>query len=155
MANEIERKFLVKGNQWRNQSSGVLYRQGYLSTHINRTVRIRVVGKKGFITIKSLVRGSLRTEYEYEIPFKDAAFMLSELCKHPIIEKNRYKIKYEGHVWEVDEFFGENEGLIVAEVELSHENQSIDLPDWIGLEVTDDPRYLNANLVKVPYKNWK
>ena len=155
MANEIERKFLVKGNQWRNQSSGVLYRQGYLSTHINRTVRIRVVGKKGFITIKSLVRGSLRTEYEYEIPFKDADYMLSELCKRPIIEKNRYKIEYEGHVWEVDEFFGENEGLILAEVELSHEHQVIELPDWLGLEVTDDPRYLNANLVEIPYKKWK
>ena len=156
MVKEIERKFLVNGNEWRNQANGILYRQGYLSTNIKRAVRIRTVGEeKAFLTIKALEQGAVRSEYEYEIPLPDAVSLLDELCEYPLIEKKRYKINYEGLVWEVDEFFGENEGLIIAEVELSDENQVIAIPDWVGEEVTDDPRYLNANLVKNPYKSWK
>ena len=155
MAREIERKFLVKGNRWRNQASGILYRQGYLAIDIKRTVRIRTVEKKGFLTIKALERGAVRTEYEYEIPLQDAISILDTLCELPIIEKKRYKIDHKGFVWEVDEFMGENKGLIIAEVELSDENQVIAIPDWVGKEVTDDLRYLNANLVKNPYSKWK
>ena len=154
MAQEIERKFLVTGDAWRRLAKGTVYRQGYLSTVKERTVRVRTVGDKGYLTVKGLSVGAKRAEFEYEIPVADAGAMLNELCEHPLIEKVRYKIAFDGLIWEVDEFFGDNEGLIVAEVELSYEDQEIRRPDWIGEEVTDDPRYFNANLVAHPYKNW-
>jgi len=155
MGVEIERKFLVKDDQWRRFGPGVRYRQGYLTTEIERTVRVRVVGNKGFLTIKGKTRKSKRNEFEYEIPIKDARWMLDVLCKKPLIEKIRYTIKYKGLIWEIDEFLGVNEGLILAEVELSAEDQVINLPEWIGQEVTGDPAYYNANLVIKPYSQWQ
>ena len=140
MAKEIERKFLVKGDSWRGLASGKRYRQGYLSTIKERTVRVRTVGEKGFITVKGINTGAARSEYEYEIPLSDATEMLDQLCKRPLIEKTRYRIPFGGHVWEVDEFEGKNIGLITAEVELKEENQAVSIPDWIGPEVTRGPR---------------
>lgn len=154
MATEIERKFLVKGDQWRSLATGIGYRQGYLSTKKGCTVRVRLVGNKGYLTIKGLTQGCSRAEYEYQIPAADAQEMLDNLCEAPVIDKTRYKIEYAGLIWEVDEFAGENQGLIIAEVELIDENQSIELPEWIGKEVSDDPRYFNANLVQYPYRQW-
>lgn len=154
MATEIERKFLVKGDQWRSLATGTLYRQGYLSTKKGCTVRVRLAGDQGYLTIKGLTQGCSRAEYEYPIPAEDAQEMLDNLCEAPLIEKTRYKIEYAGLIWEVDEFAGENQGLIIAEVELTDENQSIELPDWIGKEVSDDSRYYNANLVENPYSQW-
>jgi adenylate cyclase len=154
MAKEIERKFLVKDNTWRGQDGGKHYRQGYLSTVKERTVRVRTTGDKGFITIKEISVGATRSEYEYEIPLADAIEMLDRLCERPLIEKTRYRILNEGLVWEIDKFEGGNRGLIVAEVELKDETQSITLSVWVGQEVTDDPRYFNANLVANPFSQW-
>ncbi len=154
MAQEIERKFLVTGDAWRELAEGTMYRQGYLSTVEDRTVRVRTVGAKGYLTVKGITVGATRTEFEYEIPVADADTMLDELCIRPLIEKTRHKIPFDGLVWEVDEFAGDNDGLVVAEVELSHEDQELRLPNWIGEEVTGDPRYYNANLVVHPYKAW-
>ena len=154
MAQEIERKFLVAGDAWRALAEGVVYRQGYLSTVADRTVRVRSVGAKGYLTVKGITVGATRTEFEYEIPLADADVMLDELCIRPLIEKTRHKIALDGLVWEVDVFAGDNHGLVVAEVELAREDQAFRLPDWIGEEVTDDPRYYNANLVAHPYKAW-
>lgn len=154
MGKEIERKFLVKGDSWHGQAHGKRYRQGYLSTVKERTVRIRTVGEEGFVTIKGITIGASRPEYEYGIPLKDANEMLDELCEKPIIEKTRYRIPQGNLAWEIDEFEGDNRGLIVAEIELKDEDQTVDFPDWVGKEVTDDPRYFNANLVKKPYTTW-
>jgi len=154
MGKEIEKKFLVKGDSWRENSTGVLFRQGYLSTIKERTVRVRTIDSKGFLTIKGITVGATRAEYEYEISVSDANEMLDSLCEKPIIEKNRTKIEYKGLIWEIDEFFGENEGLIFAEVELDSEDQDIALPEWIGEEVTGDHRYFNSNLIRNPFKNW-
>lgn len=155
MAKEIEKKFLVKSFEWKNQAAGVAYRQGYLSTVKERTVRVRTVGEKGFLTIKGLTVGVTRSEFEYEIPAADANAMLNDLCERPLIEKNRYKVAHAGLTWEIDEFFGENKGLVVAEVELQDEHQKIELPAWIGEDVSGDPRYFNANLIKHPYTKWQ
>ena len=154
MATEIERKFLVVGEDWRVLARASRYRQGYLSTVRERTVRVRTIGGKGFLTVKGATVGATRREYEYEIPGADADEMLDSLCEKPIIEKNRYKIPLGGVTWEVDEFLGVNDGLIVAEVELQSEDQSFPKPDWIGEEVTGDPRYFNANLVARPFSTW-
>ncbi len=154
MAQEIERKFLVAGDAWRDLAEGVVYRQGYLSTDSDRTVRVRTVGAKGTLTVKGITVGATRTEFEYEIPVADADAMLDALCMRPLIEKTRRKIPFDGLVWEVDEFAGDNDGLVVAEVELSHEDQEFELPDWIGEEVTHDPRYYNANLIAHPFNTW-
>ena len=154
MPKEIERKFLVTGDGWRAKGAGKRYRQGYLSTVKERTVRVRTVDDKGFITVKGISVGAARSEYEYEIPAPDANEMLDRLCERPLIEKTRYRIPMAGVVWEIDEFAGENRGLIVAEVELESEEQQVSLPDWIGREVTDDPRYFNANLVAHPFTRW-
>jgi adenylate cyclase len=154
MSTEIERKFLVTDNAWRALASGVKYRQGYLNSTEERTVRVRTIDDKGFLTIKGITTGASRAEYEYEIPAADADAMLNDLCEKPLIEKSRYKIDFGGFVWEVDEFFGENQGLILAEVELAREDQKFEIPDWIGEEVTGDPRYFNANLIRDPYLKW-
>jgi len=154
MAIEIERKFLVKGDKWRTLGQGTLYRQGYISTHNLTTVRVRLVGDQGYLTIKGKTENFSRVEYEYPIPGSDAQEMLETLCDRPLIEKTRYRIEDKGLVWEVDEFIGENEGLIFAEVELTQENQDVELPDWIGQEVTGDPNYYNANLVRHPFSQW-
>ncbi|MCI0513595.1 CYTH domain-containing protein [candidate division KSB1 bacterium] len=154
MGKEIERKFLVPGDAWRKLATGTHYRQGYLSTVKERTVRVRTIDAQGFLTIKGISIGATRREYEYEIPVRDANAMLDLLCERPLIEKFRYKIVDHGHTWEVDEFEGENQGLIVAEIELSAENESFNIPEWIGKEVTGDPKYFNSNLIKNPYSRW-
>jgi len=154
MGMEIERKYLMDSDEWRGLAEGVDYRQGYLSTVKERTVRVRTIGDRGYLTIKGISTGASRSEYEYEVPVNDAHEMLDQLCKRPLIEKRRFKIPYAGLIWEVDEFFGENGGLIVAEVELEDENQPIELPSWIGEEVTGDPRYFNSSLVSNPFSTW-
>jgi adenylate cyclase len=155
MAMEIERKFLVKGDTWRSLGSGEIYRQGYLATKEEATVRVRVVGDRGYLTIKGKTVGIARSEFEYSISVEDAQIMLDTLCDRPLIEKIRYKIPLGNLVWEVDEFLGENEGLILAEVELMDEQEAIELPDWLGAEISSDSRYYNANLVKYPYRQWE
>jgi adenylate cyclase len=154
MATEIERKFLVKDDSWRGLGPGSRYRQGYLSTDPERTVRARVVAGKGYLTIKGKTVNAARAEYEYSIPVQDAEEILDELCERPLIEKTRYRIDYQGLVWEVDEFEGENAGLVIAEVELASADQAVSLPGWIGEEVTADPRYYNANLIANPFSRW-
>lgn len=155
MAKEIERKFLVKGDAWRSLAEGVSYRQGYLNSQKERTVRIRTVGEKAYLTVKGPTRGVTRTEFEYEIPYEDCLAMLEELAEKPIIEKKRYRIPAGSYVWEVDEFFGVNEGLILAEIELPSEDAVFEKPDWIGEEVSGEPRYFNSSLVANPYSVWK
>lgn len=154
MANEIERKFLVKGDGWRSLASGTEYRQGYIPTKNGSSVRVRIAGDRGFLTVKGPTKGISRLEFEYLIPVEDARTMLEELCERPQIEKTRYKIELNGLTWEIDEFSGENQGLIVAEVELTDENQTIQLPEWIDKEVSGDSRYFNINLVKHPFSQW-
>ncbi len=154
MAQEIERKFLTKSDAWRSNAIGRFYRQGYLSTVKERTVRIRTIRNQGYITVKGIAKGAARAEYEYEIPVKDANEMLDTLCEQPIIEKMRYEIEHNELIWLVDEFEGVNKGLILVEVELSDENQKIVLPDWVGAEVTGDPNYFNSNLTRNPYLGW-
>lgn len=154
MGKEIERKFLVRGEEWKKGAKGTVYRQGYLSSVKDRVVRVRTIESKGFLTIKGITRGVSRSEFEYEISIEDANTMLDDICEKPLIEKKRYKIPVGGLVFEVDEFFGENEGLVVAEVELADEKQKIDLPAWAGAEVSGDPRYFNSNLIQRPYKTW-
>ena len=153
MGKEIERKFLIKGTDWRKLAQGTHYRQGYLSTVKERTVRVRTIDDKGFLTVKGITVGASRLEFEYDVPVKDACEML-EICEQPIIEKSRYKIKHGGFTWEVDEFYGVNQGLIVAEIELESEDQKFDKPDWIGEEVTGEPKYFNSNLIKNPFTKW-
>jgi CYTH domain-containing protein len=155
MGKEIERKFLVRGEAWKKLASGTEYRQGYLSTVKERTVRVRTVGEKGYLTVKGITVNNARAEYEYEIPAADANQMLDALCERPLVEKTRYKIPFGGLVWEVDEFHGENEGLVVAEVELTDATQKFELPEWVGAEVSGDPRYFNANLIANPYSRWR
>ena len=153
MGKEIERKYLVKGEAWKELGEGVLYRQGYLNSHKERTVRARTMGPKAVLTIKGINVGATRLEFEYEIPVDECNQLLA-LCEKPLIEKTRYKIAFGDLVWEVDEFHGMNEGLVVAECELESEDQPIDKPDWIGDEVTGDPRYFNSNLVASPFTTW-
>jgi adenylate cyclase len=152
---EIERKFLVKNKNWQRNTKGTDYRQGYLSTDPSRTVRVRLEGKIGKITIKGKKVGIAGDEFEYDIPIKEAKYLLDKLCKKPTIKKKRYKIPFAGLVWEVDVFEGKNKGLVIAEVELKSADQIIKLPDWVGKEVTRDRRFRNANLVKNPFSKWK
>jgi len=154
MGKEIERKFLVVGDEWRKLAEGTHYKQGYLNSTKERVVRVRTIDDSAFMTVKGLTRVATRLEFEYEIPVSDANTMLDELCEQPVIEKHRYKVPMGGFVWEIDEFHGENEGLIVAEIELESEDQVFDKPDWIGEEVSSDPRYFNSNLIAHPYTKW-
>ena len=154
MTMEIERKFLVSNDSYKLRAKPVHYRQGYISTSVENVVRVRIAGDKAFLTIKSLISQRSRLEYEYEVPFADASEILNNICRKPIIEKNRYEVVNGTDAWVVDEFLGENQGLVVSEIELNSEDQEVKLPDWIGAEVTDDSRYLNANLVDYPYNNW-
>lgn len=154
MGIEIERKFLVTSDAWMQQGEPVLLRQGYLSSHPSRVVRVRIEGNGAVMTIKGKNVGASRGEWEYPIPMDDAREFLDKLCEQPIIEKYRRRIPYAGFVWEVDEFLGANAGLVVAEIELPSEDQAFDKPDWIGEEVTHDKRYLNSNLIANPYSNW-
>lgn len=154
MAQEVERKFLVCNDSWRPGASGTLFRQGYLSTDPARTVRVRLEGDRGMLTIKGLTRGIRRAEFEYPIPATEAATLLDTLCLQPLIEKIRYRLEFGGHLWEIDEFAGGNAGLVLAEVELSSEDEQVELPPWAGREVSSDPRYFNANLVRHPFRDW-
>jgi adenylate cyclase len=151
---EIERKYLVRSDSWRTPGTGTRYRQGYLSTEPGRNVRVRLGAGRGVLTIKGLAVNLARPEYEYPIPVAEANEMLDTLCLKPILEKIRYTIEHAGLLWEVDEFEGENAGLIIAEVELAEADQRILLPDWVGEEVTDDPRYYNASLITNPFATW-
>jgi CYTH domain-containing protein len=153
MGIEIERKFLVTGAAWR-ETTGTHYRQGYLNRDKERTVRVRLAGEKAFLTIKGKSVGASRAEFEYEIPVADAAQLL-KLCDGPILEKIRRVIEHEGAAWEVDEFFGENAGLVVAEIELHSEDQAFARPEWLGEEVTHDPRYYNSSLAAHPFRSWQ
>jgi adenylate cyclase len=155
MANEIERKFLVRPRNWSELGPGLVIRQGYLSTDNERTVRVRTYGDRGYITIKGITTGISRKEYEYEIPRADADELLDRMCHRPLVEKTRFRIPFGGHTFEVDEFTGDNRGLTVAEVELKGPGETVDLPDWIDREVSGDPRYFNSNLVLHPYSSWE
>lgn len=148
---EIERKFLLKNESWRSLSTKkIAIKQGYISTNPESTVRIRIANSKGFITIKGKGNGSIaHPEYEYEIPSKDAEEMFQLFCKKTGIEKTRYIVEYKNHVWEIDEFAGRHKGLILAEVELTSEDEDVELPDWIGEEVTGNHKYYNSNLSKM------
>lgn len=154
MGIEIERKFLLVGTAWRSAGQPVLLRQGYLSSHPERVVRVRIEGGQAMLTVKGRSVGARRGEWEYPIPLADAEEFLDRLCEQPIIEKYRRRIAFDKMVWEVDEFLGANAGLVVAEIELTAEDQAFSKPDWIGMEVSDDARYFNANLIKHPYSSW-
>lgn len=145
MGTEIERKFLVTDPSIVAAGEGVSISQGYLSRVPERTIRIRRAGPRGVITIKGVTRGASRSEWEYEIPAAEADAMLA-ICEPPILEKTRYRIDVGARTWEVDVFGGSNAGLVLAEIELEAEGAEVELPPWVGLEVTDDPRYYNANL---------
>ncbi len=155
MAKEIERKFLVVGDEWKKLAKGTTYRQGYLNSIKERTVRIRTIDDKAFLTIKGPTVGVTRLEFEYEIPHSECVTILENLAEKPIIEKKRYKIRQGEFTWEIDEFFGVNEGLVVAEIELPSEDTAFEKPAWIGEEVSSDPRYFNSNLVKHPFTTWE
>ncbi|OIO61208.1 MAG: adenylate cyclase [Alphaproteobacteria bacterium CG_4_10_14_0_2_um_filter_63_37] len=155
MGIEIERKFLVRGEGWKSQGDGgTRYRQGYLSVTPERTVRVRLAGNRGFLTIKGKPVGTARAEFEYEIPAADALTMLDTLCPPGQIDKIRHRVVVGGHVWEVDEFLGDNAGLVVAEIELSAEGEAFEMPDWAGEEVSGDVRYTNARLSQAPFASW-
>ena len=155
MAIEIERKFLVNRQKWQPVDKGMVYRQGYIQTKNGNTVRVRVAGKQGFLTLKSKVRNLTRSEFEYPIPLIDAEEMLTLLCDRPLIEKIRYKITFDNFLWEVDRFLGDNEGLMIAEIELTSEFEIFNLPPWVDVEVTHDHRYFNSYLAQHPYKCWE
>ncbi|MEZ4632800.1 MAG: CYTH domain-containing protein [Deinococcales bacterium] len=156
---EIERKFLVKSDAWRKEAQeGKAYLQGYLSQDPERTIRVRTAGDRAFLTIKGLTEaasgGKARAEYEYPIPFTDAQHLL-KLSLPSLIEKTRYELKTPFHTWEIDVFHGDNEGLIVAEIELLHEDEVFERPEWLGEEVTGKVKYYNVRLALEPYKTWK
>jgi len=155
MAIEIERKFLIKDDFWRNESDeGTPIKQGYLNSTTERTVRVRIYGNKGFITIKGKNENLTRKEFEYEIPLNDAVELL-KLCERPIIEKTRFLLYQDNNTWEIDVFDGENEGLIIAEIELTSESDTFKIPSWLGEEVSHDTRYYNSSLIINPYINWR
>lgn len=144
MGREIERKFLVAGDGWRT-TSGVRFTQGYLSRIPERTVRVRIAGPRAFLTIKGKTDGATRAEFEYEIPVADAEALLA-LCEPGRIDKTRHTLDHDGHTWEIDEFHGAHQGLLLAEIELDHEDEPFTRPPWLGAEVTHNPRYYNATL---------
>ncbi len=156
MALEIERKFLVKGDGWRSLVRETLdFRQGYLHANPSLAVRVRRSAGEAFLTIKGAQDGISRLEFEYPIPVADAEAMLDHLCRKPIIEKRRHIVPLGAHTWEIDVFYGANEGLVLAEIELSSPDEAFERPDWLGEEVSADPRYYNAALNERPYREWK
>ena len=155
MTLEIEHKFLLKNEDWRTEIvTSYQYKQGYLTSDSKRSIRVRISDNKAWLNIKSATIGNHRNEYEYEIPKADATEILNTLCEKPFIEKTRHIVPYKQHTWEIDEFYGLNYGLIIAEIELSKINEKFLKPDWAGEEVTDDLRYYNNNLCKTPYTKW-
>ncbi|MES2439209.1 MAG: CYTH domain-containing protein [Verrucomicrobiota bacterium] len=153
MPSEIERKFIVADDSWRDGSPGVRISQGYLSQDPERTVRVRIGGENAWLTIKGRTQGITRAEFEYAIPVAEARELLG-LCLPSVIDKTRHKVSFGGHVWEIDVFHGDNDGLVIAEVELADESVSPELPPWIGEEVSSDARYFNSCLAARPYANW-
>ncbi|HEC18246.1 MAG TPA: CYTH domain-containing protein [Gammaproteobacteria bacterium] len=152
---EIERKFLLANDDWRaSADAGVAIRQGYLAGSEKSSVRVRIAGEQANLNIKSATLGVTRQEYEYPIPLADAHAMLDGLADGPLIEKTRYHVQHEGHTWEIDVFAGDNQDLVVAEIELAREDEPFARPPWLGEEVSGDPRYYNVCLVKHPYKDW-
>jgi adenylate cyclase len=154
MAAEIERKFLIVGDSWKDGCTGLRMAQGYLSLDPDRTVRVRLAGEDAWITIKGRTEGITRTEFEYSIPPNEAKSLLA-MCLPSVIDKTRHLVRFGGHVWEIDVFHGENEGLTVAEVELESEGETPEMPPWTGLEVSEDVRYFNAHLASHPYSTWR
>jgi adenylate cyclase len=154
MGREIERKYLVDLDVWKPRDEGTRFKQGYLSTQSERVVRVRVEGDRARLTIKGATAGVTRLEFEYGIPLEDAAVLLDDLCVQPLIDKHRHKELHHGKTWEIDVFHGDNDGLVVAEIELGSEDEQFVIPDWAIAEVSGDPRYYNANLQKHPYKTW-
>ncbi|MGZ3754977.1 MAG: CYTH domain-containing protein [Mucilaginibacter sp.] len=155
MGLEIERKFLVDAKKWATlkKPEGVPFKQGYLLSEPEKTIRIRVAGEKAWITIKGATLGVSRSEYEYGIPVKDAEEMLATMAG-AVIAKKRYKIRFAGKLWEIDEFDGDNRGLLMAEIELSREAEEFEVPDWITTEVSGDGRYYNSSLAVYPFNQW-
>ena len=154
MGREIERKFLVNPALWKPPGTGDRLCQGYLPTTGLCTVRVRIAGEKAYLTLKGPAVGLVRPEFEYPIPKADADTILQDLCDKPTIEKIRYRVLFQDRIWEVDEFLGANLGLLLAEIELQHADQPFASPPWLGQEVSDDARYLNASLAKHPYREW-
>ncbi len=154
MGIEIEHKFLIDTDKLPALDNGYTIKQGYIQTVDHTTVRVRIRNQDAFLTIKGKSVGASRLEFEYPIPLQDANEMMNKLCQSSVIDKTRYLVKHEGHVWEVDIFEGSNKGLVVAEVELDSEEETFTLPNWVTKEVTDDIRYFNSNLVKNPYYKW-
>ncbi|HUI20406.1 MAG TPA: CYTH domain-containing protein [Methylocella sp.] len=155
MAIEIERKFLIDPDVWKPEDEGISYRQGYLSSEKQRVVRVRVVGTEAFPTVKGISENISRLEFEYPIPRNDAEIILDRLCERPLIEKTRHTQRVGNNLWEIDVFHGENDGLIIAEIELSFEDETFEHPPWLGKDVSEDPRYFNSNLSRNPFKNWR
>jgi adenylate cyclase len=153
MAKEIERKFRVDP-AWQPPGQGTPFEQGYLSSVADRTVRVRIAGDAAKLTIKGKTTGVSRSEFEYAIPVDDARAMLDELCEQPVIKKRRHVVEHAGKTWEVDVFGGENQGLVIAELELASEDEAFEKPPWVKDEVSDDPRYYNSNLAKKPFTRW-
>ncbi|MBZ0200017.1 MAG: CYTH domain-containing protein [Ignavibacteriaceae bacterium] len=154
MPKEIEYKFTVVSDDWRKGINGIDYKQGYLNIEQGRTVRVRIEGDKGKLTIKGKKIGPEGAEFEYNIPLEDAEYLIEYMCIKPLIEKKRYKIEFADKTWEVDEFYGENEGLVFAEIELTGAGEPFEKPYWIGRDVTEDVKYKNANLVNYPFRKW-
>ncbi|MGN7612375.1 CYTH domain-containing protein [Magnetococcales bacterium HHB-1] len=154
MGKEIERKFLVSGDGWRDSERTRLIRQGFFLSVKDRAVRVRIMGTKAFLTMKTETRGFTRAEFEYEIPISDAEEILNDICEKPLIEKTRHWLTFAGKEWVIDEFHGDNDGLILAEIELDDEMEKVERPDWAGMEVSDNPRYYNVYLAKHPFNTW-
>ena len=155
MGIEIERKFLLCNDSWQaSADNGLVIRQGYLAGSDKSSVRVRIAGDQANINIKSATLGITRQEYEYPIPLAEAIEMLESLCEGPLIEKIRYHVHHADHLWEVDVFSGDNQGLVVAEIELESDSENFERPDWLGEEVSDDTRYYNVCLVSHPFKYW-
>ena len=154
MGKEIERKYVVNTSAWKPRDAGTHFKQGYLNSQKERVVRVRIEGDRAKLTIKGVSVGVTRSEFEYSIPAEDAAILLDNLCEQPLIDKHRHKEVHGGKTWEIDVFHGDNEGLVVAEIELGAEDEKFEVPAWAVREVSSDPRYFNSNLLKNPYKTW-
>jgi adenylate cyclase len=156
MGVEIERKFLLASDAWKSHvEKSYQMRQGYLSHDAQSSVRVRICDERADINIKSTRDGIYRLEYEYAIPMEDALELLEQVAHRPLVEKTRHIIHFADHCWEIDEFAGDNRGLIVAEIELSSVDENFEYPVWLGQEISTDARYYNSNLSKLPYSYWK
>jgi adenylate cyclase len=155
MAQEIERKFLLKSDAWRSQvASSQRMSQGYLQRGADSAIRVRIAGERAWLNIKKSLDGIHRLEYEYAIPLADAVEMLEQVALRPIIDKTRHLVRIGRHTWEIDEFHADNAGLVVAEIELDHADEAFDRPEWLGEEVSTDTRYYNSSLSERPYNSW-